>query len=45
MGDATRVLALVTFAGINFDKEELLQSKIIKRTFKYESIVNAYKIE
>jgi hypothetical protein len=35
--DVAELLALITFAGINFDKEELFKSKITKKTFEDET--------
>jgi hypothetical protein len=32
--DVAGLLALITFAGINFDEEELFKSKIIEKTFE-----------
>ena len=35
--DVAGLLALITFAGIDFDKIELFKSKIIKKTFEDEN--------
>jgi hypothetical protein len=32
--DVARLLTLIMFAGINFDEEELFQSKIMEKTFE-----------